>query len=166
MAVEQTAGTNWGVTVEEVSALTPHVSIGITPAVPVDPVFGATADRRISVDEVEQFISDVAGRVALRLAGLDRVTDPTRAATLGKAAHDATVNGAASYLIAAAFSVGQTNSSDSYRDLLWARYESALDGADTALTAWLDELPPVVPPASGSISSFFPAPMFPDGARY
>jgi hypothetical protein len=166
MAVALTADNAWGVTVEEVSALTPQVSIGTTPATPVDPVFGRNADRRISVDEVDQFITDVAGRVALRLTGLGRITDETRLTVIGKAAHDATVNGAASYLVAAAFPVGQTNSDGGYAALLWSRYESALDGAFGALAGWLTELPPVVPPATGHVSGFFPAPMFPDGGRF
>jgi hypothetical protein len=166
MAVEQTAGTNWGVTVEEVSALAPHVSIGTTPDTPVDPVFGRPADRRISVDEVEQFIADVSGRVALRLEGLARITTDTRLTVIGKAAHDATMNGAASYLVAAAHPAGQTNDGTGYAALLWVRYESALDGAFTALTGWLTELPPVVPEPTGAISGFFPAPMFPDGGRF
>jgi hypothetical protein len=166
MAVDQTAGNSWGVTVGEVSALAPQVSIGTTPAAPVDPVFGRNADRRISVDEVEQFISDVSGRVALRLTGLSRITDETRLTALGKAAHDATVNGAASYLVAAAHPAGQTNSDGGYAALLWSRYESALDGAFAALTGWLDVMAPIVPEPTGSISSFFPAPMFPDGGRF
>lgn len=165
MAVTPTAGNDWGVTVEEVSALAPHVTIGEAPVVPVDDTFYIPADRKISVNEVERFISDVAGRVSLRLADAGRITDTTRADAIGTAAHDATVNGAASYLVAAAFPVGQSPNSDGgYAAVLWARYETALEGAATTLTGWVDALPPAE--ASGAVGSFFPAVMFPDGARY
>lgn len=165
MAVEQTADTNWGVTVEEVSALAPHVGIGDGPAAPVDLVFGKKADRVISTDEVEAFIADVAGRVSLRLSDLGRITDTVRAGAVGKAAHDATVNGAASYLVAAAFPAGAVNSDGGYAAVLWARYESALDLVGTTLDGWVTALPPAAAAPTGSASGFFPAPLFPDGGR-
>jgi hypothetical protein len=163
MAVEQTAGTAWGVTVEEVSALAPHVTIGETPDTPVDDTFHIPADRKITVNEVEGFIRDVAGRVSLRLADLDRLTDDARVGVVAQAAHDAVLNGAGSYLVAAAFPAGQINNDGGYAAVLWARYESALEGAVTTLTGWVDA---IVPEPAGTVSGFFPAPMFPDGVRY
>lgn len=162
MAVELTADTDWGVTVEEVSALAPHVTIGTDPAEIPDPVF-IDADRKITVTEVEGWISDVAGRVALRLANMGKVTDTAQVAALGQAAHDATVNGAASYLVAAAHPVGQLNDGSGYAALLWSRYETALDGAGTQLDAWLIEAKATV---INKPSSFFPEPLFPDGKRF
>lgn len=165
MAVEQTAGNDWGVTVEQVSALAPHVSIGTNPAAPADLVF-RKADRSISVEEVEGWIRDVAGRVSLRLADHGRITDEARRDAIAQAAHDAVLNGAGSYLVAAAHPVGQANANEGYAALLWSRYESALEGAATALTGWIGELPVTVIEASGTGSGFFPAAMFPDGVRY
>jgi hypothetical protein len=165
MAVSQAAGTEWGVTVEEVSALAPHITIGAAPDQPVDDTFYVPADRVISVNEVEGWISDVAGRVSLRLADLGRITDSARVDALGQAAHDATVNGAASYLVAAAFPAGAgPNVDGGYAALLWSRYETALDTAATTLAGWVDALPPAA--ASGAVASSFPAAMFPDGARF
>ena len=166
MAVEQTADNDWGVTVEEVSALAPHVTIGTNPAAVPDPVF-KRADRSISVDEVQGWISEVAGRVSLRLADAGRLTDEARAGTIGKAAHDAVVNGAASYLVAAAHPIGQApNDNTGYAALLWSRYETALEGVGTVLDAWLAELPKKTADVSGTGSGFFPTAMFPDGARF
>jgi hypothetical protein len=164
MAVPMTADNDWGVTVEEVSALAPHVTIGEAPETPVDDTFHIPADRKITVNEVERFIEDVAGRVSLRLSDLPKITDDARVAAVGQAAHDAVVNGAGSYLVAAAYPAGgQVNSDGGYAAVLWARYESALEGAVTALDAWVVA---IVPDTAGKIFSAFPAVMFPDGVRY
>ena len=165
MAVDQTAGNDWGVTVEEVSALAPHVTIGTNPDAAPDLVV-RKADRSISVAEVEAWISDVAGRVSLRLADAGRITDDARADTIGKAAHDAVLNGAGSYLVAAAHPVGQVNGNEGYAALLWSRYETALAGVGTVLDLWISELPAKVSEVSGTGSGFFPEAMFPDGARF
>ena len=163
MAVEQTADTEWGVTVEEVSALAPHIAIGANPEAVEDLVF-IKADKSISVGEVETWISDVAGRVSLRLADIGKITDEARLTVIGTAAHDAVMNGAASYLVAAAHPVGQTNAGEGYAALLWSRYESALEGAGTVLDLWIGQLP--VAAVSGTGTGNFPEAMFPDGARY
>lgn len=166
MAVEMTADNDWGVTVEEVSALAPQVTIGTDPAEVVDPVF-YEADRKITIGEVQGWISDVAGRVALRLANMGKITDANQSAALAKAAHDATVNGAASYLVAAAHPIGQLNDASGYAALLWSRYETALEGAGTQLDAWLIELAETAAaPAVTSPSYFFPDALFPDGKRF
>lgn len=164
MAVIPAADNDWGVTVEEVSALTPQVSIGTDPSEIIDPVFHIEADRRITVDEVQGWISDVAGRVSMRLANAGKLTDTTQSAALGKAAHDAVVNGAASYVVAAAHPVGQINDGSGYAALLWSRYETALDGAGTQLDSWLIEL--ADRPVVSAPSYFFPDALFPDGKRF
>jgi hypothetical protein len=164
MAVEQTAGNEWGVTVEEVSALAPHITIGTDPAAVPDLVF-KKADKSISVAEVEAWISDVAGRVSLRLVDAGRIADEARSERIGKAAHDAVVNGAASYLVAAAHPVGQVNAGEGYAALLWSRYESALEGVGTALDGWIVELDGKVDTA-GAAAGFFPPALFPDGVRF
>ena len=166
MAVEQTADNEWGVTVEEVSALAPHITIGEDTAAAPDSVF-RKADRSISTAEVQAWISDVAGRVSLRLADLGRITDETRLKVAGKAAHDAVVNGAGSYLVAAAHPIGQVNGNVDYAALLWSRYETALEGVSLVYDGWISALPEqVTPAADGAGSGNFPAAMFPDGARF
>jgi hypothetical protein len=166
MAVEQTADTDWGVTVEEVSALAPHVTIGEAPAAPVDDTFYIPADRAITVNEVQGFIRDAAARVSLRLANLTRITDAGQLSTVAKAAHDATVNGAAWYLVTAAFPIGQVNDNSAYAEVLRARFETALDTAGGVLDGWVLEL------ANGggstqphTFASSFPATSFPDAFR-
>jgi hypothetical protein len=88
---------------------------------------------------------------------------------VGLAAHDAVVNGAASYLVSAAYPVGgSVNGDGGYAALLWSRYETALETAGATLDAWLTD-PNVVPvpePEAGRIGYAFPVTMFPDGARY
>jgi len=163
MAVVPAADNDWGVTVEEVSALAPQVTIGTDPAAVPDPVF-IEADHQITVDEVQGWISDVAGRVSLRLANTGKLTDTAQAAAVGKAAHDAVVNGAASYVVAAAHPIGQINDGSGYAALLWSRYETALEGAGTALDAWLVEA--AARPVEAVPSYFFPTAMFPDGVRF
>ena len=163
MADEPSAENGWGVTVEEVSALAPQVTIGEDSTAEPDPVF-KKADRSISTGEVEAWISDVAGRVSLRLANLGKITDTAKLTALGKAAHDAVVNGAASYLVAAAHPIGQTNANDGYAALLWSRYESALEGAGAVLDGWIIDLP--AGDVTGAAAGYFPEPMFPDGARF
>ena len=164
MAVELTAEAKWGVTVEEVSALAPHITIGEDPEEVPDLVF-RKADRSISTAEVEGWISDVAGRAALRLADLGKITDEARLNTLGKAAHDAVVNGAASYMVAAAHPVGQTNAGEGYAALLWSRFESALEGAGLVLDGWIGAIV-TVPDTGGTATGFFPPALFPDGVRF
>jgi hypothetical protein len=167
MAVALTADTNWGVTVEEVSALTPQVAIGEDPAAVADPVF-YEADRRITVPEVQGWIEGVAARVSLRLANMSRLTDAGQIAALGKAAHDAVANGAAWYVVTAAHPIGQINDASGYGEILRARYEAALDTAGTQLDAWVVEIengdgPGVTITAP---SYFFPTTLFPDGGRF
>lgn len=158
-----TADTDWGVTVEEVSALAPHVTIGTDPAAVPDPVF-IEADRSISVNEVQGWISGVAARVSLRLADLSRITDPVQRATIGKAAHDVTTNGAAWYLVTAAHPVGQINDNTTYAEILRARYETGFEELGARLDAWVTAANAKTEP--GLVAGFFPTAMFPDGARF
>jgi len=168
VAVIPAADNMWGVSVEEVSALAPHVTIGEAPIVPVDDTFHIPADRKISVNEVEQFIRDVAGRVSLRLSDMGRITDTARLSAVRSAAHDAVVNGAASYLVSAAYPIGgQVNADGGYAALLWSRFETVLGNVGTILDGWLSELPATTPLAEGGAAGYsFPAAMFPDGVRY
>lgn len=164
MAVIPTADNDWGVTVEQVSALAPHVTIGDAPAVPVDDTFHVPADRKITVNEVETWIKDVAGRVTLRLSDLGKITDTTRSAALGAAAHDTVANGAAWYVVTAAHPVGQINGDSGYGEILRARYEAAFELLGTTIDAWLVELAGKA--EAQTVFGSFPAALFPDGVRF
>lgn len=167
--------TTWGVTVDEVSALAPHIGLttsSTVPSEPVDDVFGETAEGKVSTDQVQKWIEDVAARVEMRLTKLARIVDPSAArSVLTRACHDLTVNGAASYLVAAAHPTGSgVNDANSYSATLWARFESGLDDLAAQLEAIIGEgdsavvLPRVVRPGAGVGN--FPAPLFVDGLRW
>ncbi|WNM67255.1 hypothetical protein SEA_WYBORN_12 [Arthrobacter phage Wyborn] len=165
----------WGATVDEVSALAPHIGLyddSTVVAEPVDDVFGETAAGKVSRADVEGFITDVAGRVSLRLYRLARIVpaSPTYD-VLAQACHDLTVTGAAHYLVAAAFpAMAGVNDATNLAGLLWKRFEDGLDD----LVAQLDQIiadgdsTAVLPNARviGAGSGNFPAPLFPDGIRW
>lgn len=153
----------WNVTVEEVSALAPHVPIGEAPA-SSDEVFGGRADRRITEDQVEQWITDVSARADVALARRSELTGPNLD-RVGAAVHDLVVNGAASYLVAAAFPAkAGMNDNTSYSAQLWDRFMSGL----AAQAAVIEELIVVAPGGPGAlgISGFFPEPRIPDSLRW
>lgn len=153
----------WGVTVAEVSALAPHVPIGPTPE-PTDPVFGGRADRRITTDEVEQWIADVSARADAALIQRTKLSteDQERITT---AVHDLVVNGAASYLVAAAFPAkAGVNDNTSYSGLLWDRFVTGLAEL-SALVADLIEVV-VTTEAVLPIRGYFPPTRFPDSLQW
>ncbi|ALY09340.1 hypothetical protein FDH48_gp10 [Arthrobacter phage Jawnski] len=164
----------WGVTVDEVSALAPHIGLYSSttePETPVDDVFGETAKGKVSRDDVEKFIVDVAGRVSVRLWQLARLVPDTEPRNVfAQACHDLTVTGAAHYLVAAAFpSNAGVNDDSSLAGLLWKRFEDGLDDLAAQLAAIIDDgddtvVLPRVPKAV--VTGTFPAPMFPDGLRW
>lgn len=165
--------TTWGATVDEVSALVPHIGLitsSTVPEEPVDDVFGETAEGKVSREQVQQWIEDIAARIEIRLTKLGRIIPETSARTvLTRACHDLTVTGAAAYLVAAAFPAGASVNPGSSYELLWGRYESGLDDLAAQLDMIVAEgdstvvLPRVV--RGGAVSSF-PAPLFVDGLRW
>lgn len=166
MADSTSAATGiFGVRVEEVSALAPMVTLGAH--VGTDPVYNE-ADRSITRADVEAWIQAVSARVDLRLANRSRITDAPRTRLLTAAAHDAVVNGAASYMVAAATPTrASLNDPGAYDAVLWSRYESALDEAAATLDGWIDELGGNDPSATvGHMSGNFPPPMFLDAFRF
>lgn len=167
--------TTWGATVDEVSAVAPHIGLitsSTEPAGPVDDVFGESTTGKITRAQVQSWIEDIAARIELRLSKLSRiVVDSPARSVLTRACHDLTVTGAASYLVAAAFpSNAGINGDSSYAGLLWARFESGLDDLAAQLDAIIDDgdtavvLPKVV--RSGMAVGNFPAPLFTDGQRW
>lgn len=159
----------WGVSLGDVVRLAPQVSVldgdatGGTP--PRDAEYG-TPERVITSDDVLRYVRDVAARVTARVVALQ-----LDAAGLGDAltavAADAVKNGAAAYLVDAAFPARSgVNDLSSYGQVLWARYREALDELQ-ALADMVkarggavgeDGQPAPILPAS----SAFPPTVFPD----
>ncbi|ALF01221.1 hypothetical protein FDH47_gp10 [Arthrobacter phage Brent] len=163
----------WGVTVDEVSALAPHIGLySPTTEEPVDDVFGETAAGKVSRADVERFITDVAGRVSVRLWQLARLRPDTEPRNVfAQACHDLTVTGAAHYLVAAAFPAqAGINDDTSLAGLLWKRFEDGLDDLAAQLAAIVEDGDDtvVLPRAAAKavVTGTFPAPMFPDGLRW
>lgn len=147
----------WGVTVEEIGALTPHITIYDQDV--NDPAgdlrFGAS-QRRILRTEVEQWIADVSAMVDMRL--FRRVSLPIETqARIASAAKAVVVNGVGSYLVAAAMpNKAGINENSSYSAELWRRYQLGLEELATTIDGWLDA--PVNPPgqARGEAAAAFP----------
>ncbi|QKY79776.1 hypothetical protein SEA_BUMBLE_10 [Arthrobacter phage Bumble] len=161
----------WGVNVEAVSALAPHVTIHDTssPEAPADPVYSSPSVRRITRGQVEGWISSVSARVSGRLWRLPELPEdhPARPGIL-VAAQDVVANGAAAYLVDAAFPAkAAPNENTSYGAVLWARYNDGLAELEGRIGIVLDALRPggaVSGPAAASSES--PPPLFPDSIRW
>jgi len=156
----------WGVTVEEVHALAPHVPINDSPDVAPDPVWDGAVNQAVTSAQVEAWIGQVANRAAMRLHQFDTLTDETRQGIVEGAAHDAVVNGAASYLVAAAYpAMSAPNEDVSYAQVLWGRFTATMNETAETLDKWADS----DGPASGTggvVTGFFPEPLFPDGQQW
>ena len=114
----------YGVTVAEVRELATHI---VPNASIADPDFGPRRGQ-ITDPMIANWIRLVADSVATRVAMLSRFRDSqTRWGVIEGAARTAVVNGAASYLVAAAFPAkAGTNDQTSYSAELWRRYENEL----------------------------------------
>lgn len=159
----------WGVTVEEVSALAPHIGIGAPdPTAPVDTVYGGRADRKITAAEVTQWIQDVSSRADVALSRRSRLRLDDNQLRLTNAVHDLVVNGAASYLVAAAFPVkAGLSENSSYSAELWNRFNTGLTALVGALDIWIkDENDNESSPAMYGVGGLFPSTKFPDTIRW
>lgn len=118
------AANPYGVTVQQVRELATH--IGFDPALS-DPDFGPTR-KQITDPMVEHWIALVTDSVQARLTMLSRFQQQTdRWVVLTGSARAAITNGAASYLVAAAYpSKAGTNDQTSYSAELWTRYQDEL----------------------------------------
>lgn len=169
---DESAEETFGVSVGDVLALAPNVSLGTDPDTDESTDLYRPADRVITVADVEKWITSVASRVDVRLArrALLPVESPYRSIVY-RAAADAVANGSAAYLVgAAAPTRASINDPGAYDGVLWARFESALEGAATSLDAWLapsgDGGGGAIVAADGMIGSNFPKPLFEDGIRF
>lgn len=154
----------WGVTVEDVSALAPHVPIGEAPA-NTDPVYGGRADRRITENEVEQWITDVSARADVALARRSQLNEADQS-RIAAAVKGLVANGAAAYLVAAAFPAkAGLNDNTSYSAQLEARFNLGLAEYAAMIESLIEVTisPEVKLPG---ISGFFPPPRIPDDLRW
>lgn len=160
----------WGVSVEQVKALAPHITI--TEPDPVYPdrdvAFAGNQDRRVTPAEITQWIVDVAARVSLRIHRRSKITNESMTATITAAAHDLVLNGAGSYLVAAAFPAkAGTNDNTNYNAELWRRFTEGLDELEKAIDGWLiDNVEGEAAKDTGSIVSSFPEARFADDVAW
>lgn len=127
--------------------------------------------------QVEAWVRELTGAVALRLAGWQGLSaTPVAPETTSDRdqliAYARTIvhNGAASYLEAARFPERASNADTSYAAVLWARYRDGLADLAGWLEARLDEgtVTEPTPPDAGSDGPIgsFPAVLFGDGLRF
>jgi len=162
---DPTTPETWGVSVDQVTALAPHVTITQADPAPggEDTAWAGTAQAQVSATQVTSWIGDVAARVSLRIHRRTLVTDPVMTATIAAAAHDLVLNGAGSYLVAAAFPAkAGTNDNTNYSAELWRRFTEGLNELDTAVDEWLTDNPGGAGPDTGAIVGSFPEPRFAD----
>lgn len=155
----------WGVSVDEVLALAPHVVLASPPAEGAgtwaDPQAGKTTTA-----QVEQWVTDVAAMVELRLHRRVKLTDPVMLGTITRGAHTITAVGAAATMVSAVYPTkAGINEQASYSAELWARYNRELDVLAEALDAWIED-GDTGGATKGAIGGSFPEPAFPDGMSW
>lgn len=160
---------DFGVGWEEVVALAPHVSVSEQPANAADDVFGGSA-QKVRTADVRNWIANVAAVVDARLAGRSSLAVQYRDA-VNAAAKTIVLNGAASYLVSAAFPMkAGVNENTAYSAELWRRYEDGLTALAAQVDDWLhpDDGDPVVvdPAATATIGGWSPPTLFPDSVRW
>lgn len=160
------------VSVDTVSALAPHIAITeeLIPAGSSSDPYNRQSIRKITVPEVEKFISDITSMVNLRLFRRWRVRNAQWLAAFDTAAMDIIANGAGSYLVAAAFPTkAGVNENTNYSAELWRRYTEALDDLEKLLGDFIKDGGDDVEEdavISGRIFSSFPKTVFRDDMRF
>lgn len=163
--------TTWGVSVDDVSALAPHIVITNAEAPPTggtpDP-YNATTVRKLTNQQVQKFINDVTAMVDMRLHERARITNDVFNAKIAAAAKDIVANGAGSYLVAAAFPMkAGPNENTSYAAELWNRYKYGLEELEKAIADFIKDGEDVTPIArASSIAAFFPPVRIRDDMRF
>lgn len=126
------AGLHLGVSVEQVLALAPHVTLDTeTPApAPTNGVWAKnpSEDRKTTAENVQQFIEDVANQAEGRLLRRLYIKDPEAREIVEASARGIIAVGAAATLISAVFPAkAGINDQTSYSAELWARFNTQLD---------------------------------------
>ncbi len=167
--------TVWGVSVDDVSALAPHIVIANDPGPAPEPLplgdpYNKSTVRKVTRSQVEAFIVDITAQVDLRLYRLDRVTDPSPfRLKVDAAAKDVITNGAGSYLVSAAFPVkAGTNENTNLSAELYRRYKDGLDALVATIEGFIKAGVGLEPEATAapSIRPLFHAPIFSDDMRF
>lgn len=166
--VEPVEPVTWGCTVDDVLRLLPGVVITdglVMESGPSNPHYRGTG-RRITREDVQEYIRSVASRVSARVWRFDAAPDRFRD-NLRLMARDLVANGAASYVQAALYPAGTgSNDGGGYAGVLWARFQTELDD----LAAQVEDA--VTNPGEdglgvgGPVSSSGPAPFFSDELRF
>lgn len=166
----ETTPETWGVSVTEVQALAPHITITETApeTPPGDAAWEGSKQRHVTEAQVSGWIVDVAARVSLRTHRRSKITDTAMTATITAAAHDLTLNGAGSYMVSAAFPAkAGTNDNTNYSSELWRRFTTGLEEISTAIDEWLtDNEGGPAGADTGNIVSSFPEPRFADDVAW
>lgn len=158
----------WGVTVQEVLDMAPHVVLAAPPAGDAG-IWANSQAGKTSTAQVTQWITDVAAMVDLRLRKRSKLTDASLVSRVERGAHSITVVGAAATLVSAVYPTkAGINEQASYSAELWARYNRELETLTDAIDEWITEgdTSDGSGPAKGTISGNFPAPAFPDGMNF
>lgn len=155
----------FGVTVDNVRNLATHLGFNTAHS---DPDFGPTRTQ-ITNPMIAHWIQLVTESVQARVASLGRFRANTdRWAVITGSARTAITNGAASYLVAAAFPAkAGTNDQTSYSAELWKRYETEL-GTLIDLGPAFDAEDAAGPESAGGgilPASTYTPPTYPDGSR-
>lgn len=155
----------WGVSVDQVKALAPHITITETnTGTPgTDVPFSGNQERRVSTAQVDSFIVDVAARVSLRIHRRSRITNEAMTATITAAAHDLVLNGAGAYMVSAAFPTkAGINDNTNYSAELWRRFTEGLDELAAVIDEWISDNETSGTGGVGNIVGSFPEPRFTD----
>ncbi len=116
--------------------------------------------RGVTLPMVASFIDEITARVALRMAGIERLVDDLED-TVRAGARELVHLGAASRAQAARYPEQSAKNSDSYAAVLWDQFESGLEALLGELAVQLDDPGAVEAPTPGQgVRVSFPPPRF------
>lgn len=151
-------------------SLVPEARLYDGPMPPPDGVYAVT------VAQVEAWVAELTGAVAMRLDGWQRLSDtPVEPETTSDRdqlidyARTVIHNGAASYLEAARHPERAAVNDTSYAAVLWERYRAGLEdlvGWLTGRLARADAGDAPAPAPAGGLAYSFPPPLFGDALRF
>ncbi len=169
VAIAPAEAITWGVTVPEVVSLLPHISVANEPELADDDMFAGSA-KKVRVGDVARWITAVSAIVDARLQARTALTPAVRE-VVHNAAHTIVLNGAAEYVVSAAFPLKSgVNDQTNYSSELHRRYAEGLEALEALLDKWLapgGSVDPTVPSGgSAVVSGSFPEARFPDAIRW
>lgn len=154
----------WGVTVAEVAALASHADI--TAGTTADPEFGAANDRRVKTQDVTRWIESVEATVDLKLRKRTALAADAQE-RLKAAAKTVVLNGAAAYLVDAAYPArAGVGDNSSYGNVLWNRYNTGLAELVELVEEWAAQGGDDNASSALPIKSFFPSTRFTDDMKW